>query len=50
MCPLHTGVTPWRYTTFLHHAVDRVLMIRQGGSFKFIHRLLLEHLAAKSTQ
>ena len=36
---------PWRYATFLYFAVERVLMIRQGGSFRFIHRMLQEHLA-----
>jgi hypothetical protein len=40
------GYTPWRYTTFLHHAVERVIMIRQGGSFRFLQRMLQEHLAA----
>ena len=40
------GHTPWRYTTFLHHAVERVIMIRQGGSFRFLHRMIQEHLAA----
>jgi hypothetical protein len=37
---------PWRYEGLLYFSVERVLMIRQGGSFRFIHRMLQEHLAA----
>jgi hypothetical protein len=37
---------PWRYERFLYFSVERVLMIRQGGSVRFIHRMLQEHLAA----
>ena len=41
---------PWRYVRFLRFATERVLMIRQGGSFRFIHRMLQEHLAATSAK
>ena len=37
---------PWRYEGFLYFSVERVLMVRQGGSFRFIHRMLQEHLAS----
>jgi hypothetical protein len=37
---------PARYEALLYFSVERVLMIRQGGSFRFIHRMLQEHLAA----
>lgn len=36
---------PWKYSNFLNHAVDRVLLQRVGGGYIFIHRLLLEHFA-----
>jgi len=36
---------PWKYSIFLDHAVDRVLLQRVGGGYIFIHRLLLEHFA-----
>jgi hypothetical protein len=39
------GSAPLRYVTALDTAVDLVLMRRVGGSFVFLHRLLLEHLA-----
>ncbi|MDX2096700.1 MAG: hypothetical protein SFW36_02905 [Leptolyngbyaceae cyanobacterium bins.59] len=40
------GKIPWNYARFLDDAVDRILMQRVGGGYIFIHRLLLEHLAA----
>ena len=42
---VHAKCIPWRYEAFLYFSVERVLMIRQGGSFRFIHRMLQEHLA-----
>ncbi len=39
---------PWRCERFLYFAVDNALMIRQGGSFRFIHRMMQEHLAAQA--
>lgn len=41
-----TGSTPWRLARFLDYAVDHVLLRRVGGGYIFIHRLLLEHIAA----
>jgi hypothetical protein len=38
-------VIPWRMERFLEFAVDHVFLVRQGGSFRFVHRLLQEHLA-----
>ena len=40
-------ILPLRGTTFLNFAVDRVIMTRQGASYRFIHRMLQEHLASK---
>jgi hypothetical protein len=37
---------PWRYEEFLYFATNHVLMMRQGGSFRFSHRILQEYLAA----
>jgi hypothetical protein len=42
------GCIPWFYEKFLRFAVQRVLLIRQGGSFRFVHRMLQEHLAAQA--
>lgn len=36
---------PWKYSSFLDHAVDCILLQRVGGGYIFIHRLLLEHFA-----
>jgi DNA polymerase III delta prime subunit len=36
---------PWRLIPFLDHAVDLVFLRRVGGSYIFVHRLLMEHFA-----
>jgi hypothetical protein len=41
-------VIPWRWSGFLDNAVDHVFLIRQGDSYRFVHRLLQEHLAASA--
>jgi len=34
---------PWRYSRFLDHAADCILLRKVGGGYIFIHRLLLEY-------
>ena len=36
---------PWQLFPFLQYAVDLTFMRRVGGSYSFIHRLLMEHFA-----
>lgn len=45
VCTL-SGSAPWRYTRFLDYASERILLRRVGGSYIFIHRMLLEYFAA----
>ncbi len=40
------GHTPRRYTQFLDHATERVLLRKVGGGYIFIHRLLQEYFAS----
>jgi hypothetical protein len=42
-----TGATPLRLRRFLDHAVHLGFLQRAGGGYIFIHRLLLEHFAAR---
>jgi large-conductance mechanosensitive channel len=39
------GLLPLKLTSFLDHAVDLIFLRRVGGSYIFIHRLLMEHFA-----
>jgi hypothetical protein len=39
------GAMPWNYAAFLDYATDRTFLRPVGGSYMFIHRLLLEYLA-----
>ncbi len=41
------GFTPLNIVRFLNYASRLILLRKVGGSFQFIHRLLLEHFAAK---
>lgn len=36
---------PWNYAQFLDDCANRVLLRKVGGSYIFIHRILLEHFA-----
>ncbi len=45
----HNGSSPRNYADFLDFCSDHILMRKVGGGYIFIHRLLLEHLAAKYT-
>ncbi len=40
-----TRCIPWDYARFLSYAADRRLLQQTGGSYRFIHRSLLEHFA-----
>jgi DNA polymerase III delta prime subunit len=39
------GYAPWNYPRFLNYAAERILLRRIGGSYIFVHRMLLEHFA-----
>ena len=43
-----TRRAPWRYTTFLDVAAERLLLRKVGGGYIFVHRSLLEYLARVS--
>ncbi len=36
--------TPWNYARFLDYCTEQLLLQRVGGGYRFIHRLLQEHL------
>ncbi|MGI0496958.1 NACHT domain-containing protein [Limnospira platensis] len=42
---LEKKVIPWNYVEFLNQACDRQILQRVGGRYRFVHDLLLEHLA-----
>ena len=44
------GIMPWNYTRFLNSAVGDVFLQRAGGSYFFMHRMLLEHFAQIESQ
>lgn len=39
------GILPWNYARFLDSAVGDVFLQRAGGTYFFMHRMLLEHFA-----
>ena len=39
------GDIPWNYARFLNYATERIFLQKIGGSYIFIHRMLLEHFA-----
>jgi eukaryotic-like serine/threonine-protein kinase len=39
------GVMPWNYSRFLNDAADRCLLRKVGGSYIFMHALLLDYFA-----
>ncbi len=41
-------VIPWDYARFLNYCVERRLLQRIGGRYRFLHRELLEHFAPKA--
>jgi hypothetical protein len=41
------GYAPYNYARFLDYCIRLRLLVRVGGSYKFMHRLLQEHFAAE---
>lgn len=41
-------VIPWNYACFLNYCVERRLLQRVGGRYRFLHRELLEYFARKA--
>jgi hypothetical protein len=44
---IRNGSTPWNYVRFLDHAAERNLLRKVGGGYAFIHRMFLDHFAAR---
>jgi eukaryotic-like serine/threonine-protein kinase len=45
----HNGLIPWSYAHFLDYATDCIFLRKVGGSYIFIHRMLMEYFAALET-
>ncbi|MEL7316669.1 MAG: hypothetical protein AAFN08_17285, partial [Cyanobacteria bacterium J06559_3] len=45
-----SGVAPWNLKQFLNYCVERRLLQRVGGTYRFIHRELLDHFAERPLQ
>jgi len=43
------GSIPWNYPRFLDYAAEHILLRKVGGSYIFVHRLLLEYFASLDT-
>jgi hypothetical protein len=41
-----SGALSWRLVPMLDYAAERLLLRKVGGGYIFVHRLLLEHIAA----
>ncbi|QIR41709.1 NACHT domain-containing NTPase (plasmid) [Tolypothrix sp. PCC 7910] len=39
------GYIPWNYARFLNYCTERLFLQRVGGRYRFIHKLLQDHLA-----
>ncbi|GBF86566.1 CHAT domain-containing protein [Aphanothece sacrum] len=39
------GYIPWNYAHFLDYATERIFLRQVGGSYIFLHRMLLDHFA-----
>jgi hypothetical protein len=44
-----SGTMPWHYIRFLEEASERILLLKVGGGYRFIHPLLLDYFASQST-
>jgi hypothetical protein len=42
---LYQSGLPWNFARFLNYCVERRLLLRVGGSYRFLHRELLDHFA-----
>ncbi|MEB3310135.1 MAG: NACHT domain-containing protein [Snowella sp.] len=40
-----SGTIPWNLARFLNYCVERRLLLRVGGHYRFLHRELLDHFA-----
>ncbi|MEG3440357.1 hypothetical protein V0288_24735, partial [Pannus brasiliensis CCIBt3594] len=40
-----SGAIPWNFARFLNYCVERRLLLRTGGHYRFLHRELLDHFA-----
>ncbi|UXE64300.1 MAG: NACHT domain-containing protein [Woronichinia naegeliana WA131] len=40
-----SGTIPWNLARFLNYCVERRLLLRVGGRYRFLHRELLDHFA-----
>ena len=45
-----SGTIPWNFARFLNYCVERRLLLRVGGSYRFLHRELLDHFAKSNHQ
>ena len=45
----HANLLPWETIRFLDEATRCILLYREGGGYRFIHRLLLEYFASLET-
>jgi hypothetical protein len=43
----HNNFAPLRYVHFLNYAAARIFLRKVGGGYVFVHRMLLEHFAAR---
>ena len=44
-----SGAMPWHYVRFLEEASERILLLKVGGGYRFIHPLFLDYFASQST-
>ena len=44
-----SGTLPWHYIPFLEEASERILLLKVGGGYRFIHPLFLDYFASQST-
>lgn len=42
------GYIPWNYSRFLNSATERLLLQRNGGRYRFMHKLLQEYFSTNS--
>jgi Cdc6-like AAA superfamily ATPase len=45
-----SGNLPWKLVDFLDYADERIFLRKAGGSYVFIHRMLMEHFAEMDEQ
>jgi DNA polymerase III delta prime subunit len=44
-----SGAMPWHYVRFLEEASERILLLKVGGGYRFIHPLFLDYFASQRT-